>query len=467
MKKFMDKDFLLRTKTAKDLYHNAASDMPIYDFHNHLDAKEIYDDIQFENVTQVWLSGDHYKWRQMRTNGYTHEQIVGPETTDIEKFQMWADTVENLFGNPLYHWTHLELQRYFDIYEPLKLSNAKEIYCKCNEILNTPEFSVRNLLRKMNVYALCTTNDPAEDLKYHKLLAEDKSLGFKVLPTFRPDKAFKIQLNGYKEYINTLSDVSGVNIKSYNDLLTVLEQRLAFFVDCGCKITDHALDIIYFAECDDAEADNIFKNRLNGKDLSLDEIKKFQGNLLTKFGQMYNSRNLVMQLHIGAYRDSNSLMFEKYGPDTGFDCIEDKQVTAPLVSLLDSMANTNQLPKTVLYTLNSKDNDVLPALAGCYQDGSVKGKIQVGSAWWFQDHIMGMESQMENLAALGMLSTFIGMLTDSRSFLSYPRHEYFRRVLCNMIGDKVENGEFPNDIDYLKNMVKNISFNNAKEFIEG
>lgn len=460
MKKFMDSNFLLETETSQHLFHDVAAKMPIYDFHNHLDAKEIYDDIVFDNITQVWLGGDHYKWRQMRTQGYTQEQIVGDETSDFEKFQMWANTVENLFGNPLYHWTHLELQRYFGIYEPLNSKSAKSIYDKCNEKLQTPEFSVRNLLKKMNIYALCTTNDPVEDLKYHRLL---KDFEVKVLPTFRPDKAFKLQLDGYQEYVKSLSP----DIKNYADLVDVLEEKLKFFIDCGCKISDHALDVIYFAESSDVEAEAIFQKRMAGQELSLDEIKKFQGNLLTKLGRVYNKYNIVMQLHIGAYRDANSLMFNKYGPDTGFDCIEDNKVCAPLVALLDSMVKTNELPKTVLYTLNDKDNDVLGTICGCYQDGSVRGKIQFGSAWWFQDHIMGMESQMEYLSSLGMLSAFIGMLTDSRSFLSYPRHEYFRRILCNTVGNKVENGWFPADMEYLDKMIADVSFNNAKRFLEG
>lgn len=462
MKKFMDKDFLLDTKTSRSLYEQAEK-MPIYDFHNHLSAQEIFEDLQFDNITQVWLGGDHYKWRQMRTMGYTQEEIVGDKTTDFEKFEMWAHTVENLFGNPLYHWTHLELQRYFGIYEPLCTKNAKEIYDKCNKLLKTPEFSVRNLLKKMNVYALCTTNDPIEDLKYHIAIANDPSIDFKVLPTFRPDKAFKIQLDGFCDYVESLPG----NAKTYANLVEVLEQRLKFFVDNGCKGSDHALDVVYYEKSSDKEAAAIFDKRINGEPLTLDETKKFQANLLTKLGRMYNKYDVCMQLHIGAHRDANSLMFNKYGPDTGFDCIEDYRVTEPLVSLLDSMVATDELPKTILYTLNDKDNDVLPTIAGCYQDGSMKGKIQFGSAWWFQDHIMGMQNQMEYLASTGMLSSFIGMLTDSRSFLSFSRHEYFRRILCNMVGNKVEDGQFPLDIDYLTQMVCDISFTNAKNYFEG
>ena len=420
----MDENFLLSSDTAKTLFFDAAKDMPIFDFHNHLDAQEIYEDKQYETITQAWLGGDHYKWRAMRTFGYTHDQITGDETSDFEKFEMWAKTVENLFGNPLYHWTHLELQRYFNIYEPLNSENAKEIYEKCNEKLSSKEFSVRNLLRKMNIYELCTTNVPEDDLEFHKLILQDDSVGFKVTPTFRTE--------------NNLDSCKSAN--ELGNKLNYLQERLNYFVENGCKITDHSIEVAPFGD--------IYEQYLVG------------------LGKMYKKSKLVQQFHIGAIRNNSSRMFESYGTDIGCDSVHDISYAKCLSNILDAMDKTDDLTKTIIYNLNPKDNEMIITLAGCFQDGKTKGKIQYGSAWWFLDNINGMVSQLDSVANNGMLSTSIGMLTDSRSFLSFPRHEYYRRILCNYIGDKVENGEFPNDMKYLSGMVKDICFNNAKEYLE-
>lgn len=424
MKDFLGEDFLLNTETAKKLYFDAAKDMPIFDFHNHLDAKEIYEDKQYNTITEAWLGEDHYKWRAMRTYGYTHEQITGDETSDFEKFKMWATTIENLFGNPLYHWTHLELQRYFDIYEPLNSDNAKEIYDKCNEMLQDDNFSVRNLLRRMNIYELCTTNTPDEDLKYHRLIYQDNDIDFKVTPTFRTDNNL--------DYCNSQEEL--------DSKLKFLNERLDYFIDNGCKITDHSIEVAPFSE-------------------------NYQQYLL-ELGKMYKKNNLVQQYHIGALRNNSTRLFESYGADIGCDSIHDINFAKSLSGILDALDKTNDLTKTVIYNLNPKDNEVIITLAGCFQQGPIRGKIQYGSAWWFLDNINGMIRQLDSVANNGMLSTSIGMLTDSRSFLSFPRHEYYRRILCNYIGEKVDNGEFPNDIKYLSKMVKDICFYNAKNYLE-
>lgn len=466
MKKFLDEDFLLNNQTAKELYFDVAKDMPIFDFHNHLSAQEIYEDRQFDNITQVWLGGDHYKWRMMRTQGYTQEQIVGNETTDFEKFVMWAKTLENLFGNPLYHWTHLELLRYFGITEQLNAENAKKIYDECNEKLQSKEFSVRNLLRRMNVYELCTTNGAYEDLKYHDLIAKEKDIGFKVTPSFRPD--FNLNYIGQREFVEGYKKVLGKNIDTFDELLDGVRNRVEYFVKHGCKITDHALDAIGFdSECCKERADWLWKHLQKARVFTKNDAKILFGTLMIEAGKIYHDLNLTQQYHIGAYRNANSRMFYKYGPDVGFDFIQDWTISGPINSLMDSLESTQQLPKTILYNLNPKDNDVLVSLAGCYQSGPTRGKIQYGSSWWFLDSKAGMERQIDSLANNGMLSTFIGMLTDSRSFLSYPRHEYFRRVFCNYIGEKVENGEFPKDMKYLSKMVADVCFYNAKNYLEG
>ena len=438
MKKFMDKDFLLETETAKVLYHDHAAKMPICDFHNHLNVQEIYEDKVFNDIGEIWLGGDHYKWRALRTNGIQEEYVTGKKVSFQEKFSKWAETIPYTFGNPLYHWTHLELQRYFGIEEPLSPKTEKEIYEKCNQMLNTKEFSVRNLLRMMNITVLCSTDDPADDLRYHKALKED-GFEIQVLPTFRPDKALGIDKADFAEYIAKLSEV-------------------------GCRVSDHGLDENLYIKASEEEVDAIFKKALAGEKLTAEEIKKFKGNVLVFLGSHYHKRNWTMQLHIGAVRNNSTRMFEKLGPDAGFDSIDDICYAKELSALLNAMDYNAELPKTILYCLNAKDNEMLASMAGNFQDGSCKGKVQFGAAWWFLDQKRGMEAQLDVLSQIGLLSAFVGMLTDSRSFLSFPRHEYFRRILCNYIGNLVENGEYPADMEFLGQMVENICYNNAMEY---
>ena len=462
MKKFMDKDFLLETETAKVLYHDHAAKMPICDFHNHLNVQEIYEDKVFNDIGEIWLGGDHYKWRALRTNGIKEEYVTGKEVSFQEKFSKWAETIPYTFGNPLYHWTHLELQRYFGIEEPLSPKTEKEIYEKCNQMLNTKEFSVRNLLRMMNITVLCSTDDPADDLRYHKALKED-GFEIQVLPTFRPDKALGIDKADFAEYIAKLSEVVGYEIDSIETLKKALEERINYFAEVGCRVSDHGLDENLYIKASE-EVDAIFKKALAGEKLTAEEIKKFKGNVLVFLGSHYHKRNWTMQLHIGAVRNNSTRMFEKLGPDAGFDSIDDICYAKELSALLNAMDYNAELPKTILYCLNAKDNEMLASMAGNFQDGSCKGKVQFGAAWWFLDQKRGMEAQLDVLSQIGLLSAFVGMLTDSRSFLSFPRHEYFRRILCNYIGNLVENGEYPADMEFLGQMVENICYNNAMEY---
>lgn len=464
MKSFMDDNFLLNTETAKTLYHNYAKNMPIFDFHNHLSAQEIYENTQYDNITQAWLGGDHYKWRAMRTYGFPESMITGKESTDYDKFKAWAETIENAIGNPLYHWTHLELQRYFGVTKPLSTASCEEIWNTCNEKLKSEQFTVRNLLKMQNVKALCTTNDPIEDLEYHKKLQEE-GFEIKVLPTFRPDKAVLIGKEGYESYIASLEQASGITITSLPQLKKALEKRLEFFISIGCVITDHSLEGMIFEPCTDEEANEIFCKRMKGESLSFEERRKFQGNLLVSLGKLYKSKNMAMQLHIGALRNNSTRMFQKLGADTGFDCIDDFIYAPELSALLNEMDKTDELPKTILYCLNQRDYEILACMCGNFQSSPYKGKVQFGTAWWFCDNKRGMEEQMDVLATLGLLSVFIGMLTDSRSFLSFPRHEYFRRILCNLIGTWVENGEYPSDMEYLAKLVENISYNNSVNYL--
>ena len=463
MKKFMDKDFLLETETAKVLYHDHAAKMPICDFHNHLNVQEIYEDKVFNDIGEIWLGGDHYKWRALRTNGIQEEYVTGKEVSFQEKFSKWAETIPYTFGNPLYHWTHLELQRYFGIEEPLSPKTEKEIYEKCNQMLNTKEFSVRNLLRMMNITVLCSTDDPADDLRYHKALKED-GFEIQVLPTFRPDKALGIDKADFAEYIAKLSEVVGYEIYSIETLKKALEERINYFAEVGCRVSDHGLDENLYIKASEEEVDAIFKKALAGEKLTAEEIKKFKGNVLVFLGSHYHKRNWTMQLHIGAVRNNSTRMFEKLGPDAGFDSIDDICYAKELSALLNAMDYNAELPKTILYCLNAKDNEMLASMAGNFQDGSCKGKVQFGAAWWFLDQKRGMEAQLDVLSQIGLLSAFVGMLTDSRSFLSFPRHEYFRRILCNYIGNLVENGEYPADMEFLGQMVENICYNNAMEY---
>lgn len=463
MKKFMDEDFLLNNETAVKLFHDYASKSPIFDFHCHLDPKDIYEDRRFKNITEVWLYGDHYKWRLMRSNGVDERYITG-DADDYSKFLEFAKTIPMAIGNPVYHWTHLELQRYFGINEPLNEKTAPMIWEKVNSMLNSGEFSVRNIIKKSNVKILCTTDDPTDSLEYHKLLKEDDNFDVKVLPAFRPDKGINIDKDDFKDWVKKLGEVSGKAIESYDGYLDALNSRLEFFDSYGCRLSDHALDFVAYEESTKEEVDEIFKKALKGEKLSQIEVDKYKTSVLQFLGKRYKELGWAMQLHIAALRNTNTRMFKKLGPDTGYDSINDVNIAYPLSKLLDSLESTGSLPKVILYTLNPKDNYVLAALMGSFQGEGIPGKMQFGSAWWFNDNIDGMTEQMKTLANVGLLSKFVGMVTDSRSFLSYPRHEYFRRILCNMIGEWVENGEVPNDMDLLGKIVQDISFNNAVNY---
>ncbi len=461
----MDKNFLLKTRTAKTLYHDFASKMPIIDYHCHLNPKEIWEDIAYDNITQVWLYGDHYKWRAMRSAGIPEDYITGNKS-DYEKFMAWAKVLPLCIGNPLYHWTHLELQRFFDIYEPLSEKTSGSIWNKSREKLQSKDFTARKLIQKSNVTVLCTTDDPIDTLEYHIALKKDTDFNTKVLPTFRPDKAVNIEGKDFAIYIEKLSDISNRQIADMADLIKSLYDRIDFFNTNGCRLSDHAFTYVPYQNTDENEVNIIFKNRLKGKDISLKDEEKYKSYVMLKLGQKFHELGWTMQLHIGAMRNNNTKMFNSLGPDTGFDSIHDQQIAYPLSRFLDALNINNKLPKTILYTLNPVHNYVIGTMLGNFQSGEAESKIQFGTAWWFCDHKYGMEEQIKTLASLGVLSKFIGMLTDSRSFLSYPRHEYFRRILCNIIGTWVENGEYPKDMDILENIIKGISYNNALNYLK-
>ena len=463
MKPFMDENFLLQTETARKLYHQHAAKMPIFDYHCHINPKDIAEDRRFKTITEIWLAGDHYKWRAMRTNGIEEKYITG-DASDWEKFEKWAETVPQTLRNPLYHWTHLELKKFFGIHEVLSPKNAREIYNACNEKLKTPEFSCRNIIRMANVDTICTTDDPVDDLKYHQQI---KASGFEVavLPAWRPDKAMMVDHPvSFNEYINQLSTVSEIQITTFANLMTALDKRHQYFHDNGCRLSDHGLDMAYAEEYTAKEIRAVFTKVRAGNKLTTVEILKFKSCMLYEFGLMDHSRGWVQQFHIGALRNNNTRLFKKLGPDTGFDSIGDQSIANSLSGLLDRLDLEDKLGKTVLYNLNPADNELYATMIGNFQDGSIPGKMQWGSGWWFLDQKDGMTKHINALSNLGLLSRFIGMLTDSRSFLSYTRHEYFRRTLCNIIGNDVENGEIPNDMELLGTMVENISFNNAKNY---
>lgn len=464
MKQFMDENFLLSTPTAQHLYKTYA-DMkvtPVLDYHCHINPQEIYEDRQFENITQVWLGGDHYKWRQMRTNGVDEKYITG-DASDYEKFEKWAETMPKLIGNPLYHWSHYELRYYFGYQGNLNPDTCKEVWDLVNAKLNTPEFSVRNLIRKSNVKLICTTDDPVDSLEWHKKIKED---GFEVqvLPAWRPDKANNVEKKDYKDYIAKLSEVSGVKISCFDDLKKALVNRMDFFESMGCSVSDHALEYVMYAPATDDEIDAIMAKAIKGDAVSKEEELKYKTAFMLFVSKEYNKRNWVMQLHYGCKRDNNALMFEKLGPDTGFDCINNYAPSAQMADFLNALSATDEIPRTIIYSLNPQDNAAIGTIIGCFQGGGVKNKIQQGSAWWFNDHYVGMTDQMKSLANLSCLGNFIGMLTDSRSFLSYTRHDYFRRIVCELVGNWVENGEYPNEEKYLAQIIKGISFNNAVEY---
>ncbi len=463
MMAFMDNNFLLTNETAKALFEEAKN-VPIIDYHNHLNPKEIYEDRCFDNIAEVWLGGDHYKWRAMRANGISERFITG-DGAPFDKFVAWADTVQNLIGNPLYHWTHLELQRYFGIDIPLNPDTAKEIWDKCNAMLRTKNYSVRNLLKMQNVSVLCTTDDPADFLEWHKKIRED-NFKIKVLPSFRPEKAMAIEKPEFSDYIENLGDVSGCQIKDVDSLIKALKIRLKFFVDNGCRVSDHSLEGLFFVKSSKNEVNRIFKKALAAEFLKEEEIAKFKGYILTELGKEYAKAGIVMQLHIGAIRNNSRRFYELLGADAGFDAMADFSYAPQLASLLSAMDETDELPKTILYCLNPKDTEMLAVMAStfCSNEASIKGKVQLGAAWWFCDHKNGIERQIEAMSDAGLISTSVGMLTDSRSFLSFPRHELYRRILCSKIGTWVESGEYPDDISYLRTLVKRICGDNAIEY---
>lgn len=462
MKEFMNEDFLLETETGKTLYHDYAKKMPIFDFHNHLNAQEIYEDIHYENISQVWLGGDHYKWRMMRANGVLEENITGAGS-DEEKFMAYAKSMPYALGNPLYHWTHLELQRFFQIKTPLSEKTSREIYETCNKKLQEKEFSVRGLIKQSNVYGMCTTDDPKDDLKYHKLLKEE-GYEVKVLPTFRPDNLIHCEKPAFLPYVDSLKELC-YDVSSLSKVEEFLANRMDYFHQVGCRLSDHGLDVVMYLDASSEEVASIYDKALGGDSLTLEELRKYKGYLLSYLGKEYHKRGWAMQYHIGPMRNNSTRMLEALGTDAGYDSINDGACAVDLSRLLDSMDKTDQLPKTILYCLNPADNAVLASMIGNFQGGGTIGKMQFGSGWWFMDTKEGMSKQMDDLASIGLLSRFVGMLTDSRSFLSFPRHEYFRRILCNKIGIMVENGEYPCDFEILGEIVQGISFENSKNYI--
>lgn len=463
MKQFLDGDFLLQTDTAKKLYHDFAEKMPIIDYHCHLPVQEIADDINFENLTQIWLYGDHYKWRGMRSNGVDESYCTGNKT-DYEKFEKWAETVPYTLRNPLYHWTHLELQRYFDIHEILNPESAKKIFDECTRKLQTKEYSVRNLLRKMNVKIVCTTDDPTDNLEHHQKIKDD-GFDIKILPAFRPDKAMNVDdSKTFNAYIKKLESVSGTAVTSYQTYLEVLKQRHDFFATMGCVLSDHGLDYIYAEDYSDEEIENIFNKIRNGRELSTIENLKFKSAMLHVFATWDCEKGWVQQYHLGAFRNNRTREMKQNGPDTGWDSIGDYSQGKSMVKFLNRLDSNNQLAKTIIYNLNPADNELVATVTGNFNDGTIPGKIQFGSAWWFLDQKDGMTKQINALSNMGLLSRFVGMITDSRSFLSYPRHEYFRRLLCNLFGEEIENGELPNDINWTGKIVQDICYTNAKNY---
>lgn len=463
MKKFMDEDFLLQNETAVKLYHNYAKDMPIFDYHCHLSPKEIAENKNFKNITEIWLVGDHYKWRAMRSNGIDEEFITG-NASDYEKFKAWTRTVPYCLGNPLYHWSHLELQRFFNIETIINEDTADEIWEKANKMLEGEEFTAKGLIKRSNVKVLCTTDDAIDTLEYHRKIKEDKDFNVKVIPALRPDKGINIENAGFMEWVHELEKISGINIFTYDDFIKAMESRVKFFHQEGCRLSDHGIDKMFFEETNYEEVNKIFQKAMKGEDLTNIEVDKYKTKTMINLARMYNDLDWTMQLHIGAMRNNNIKMFNKLGPDTGYDSIGDWNIAEPLSKLLNKMDSSNELPKTILYCLNARDNDVLGTMIGNFQGGGIPGKLQFGTAWWFNDQKDGMIKQMISLANLGLFRRFVGMVTDSRSFLSYTRHEYFRRVLCNLVGTWAEEGEVPYDIELLGTMIKEICYNNAVEY---
>ena len=461
--KFLDENFLLQTKTAQRLYHEFARDMPIIDYHNHLPPEQIARDHQFQNLTQIWLYGDHYKWRAMRTNGVPEAYCTG-DKPDYEKFEKWAATVPYTLRNPLYHWTHLELQRYFNVSEVLSEQNARAVYETGTTLLQTPDYSVRSLLRKMNVETVCTTDDPLDSLEHHQQIKQD-GFEIKVLPAFRPDKAMQAEdVPALAAYIQKLEAVTNQTINSYDDYLAALKQRHDYFAQHGCKVSDHGLEQLYAEAYTAAEIAQIFKKIQNQQALSPREVWQFKSDMLFQFALWDHEKGWVQQYHLGALRNNNPRMLRQLGPDTGWDSIGDFRQAQALSKFLARLDSEDRLTKTILYNLNPADNELMATMVGNFNDGTVPGKIQFGSGWWFLDQKDGMIKQINALSNMGLLSRFVGMLTDSRSFLSFPRHEYFRRILCNLFGDDVENGELPHDLPWIGKVIQDICYYNAKNY---
>lgn len=463
MKQFLDDNFLLNNKTAQELYHGYAKHMPVIDYHCHLSPQQIAEDKQFKNITEAWLYGDHYKWRAMRTNGVEEKFCTG-NAGDREKFQQWAGTVPYTLRNPLYHWTHLELQRYFGVKEVLNEKNADAVYDQCTALLQTEEFTVRNLLRKMNVAIVCTTDDPVDSLEHHARLKAD---GFEIpiLPAFRPDQAMNVaDAARFNHYINQLEAVTGISVSSFDDFLYALQNRHDYFAAAGCNVSDHGLEEIYAEDFTGSEINSIFNKIHSGKQLNESEQRKFKSAMLVHFAEWDWEKGWVQQFHLGALRNNNSRMLQQLGPDTGWDSIGDFSQGRPLASFLNKLDSDNKLAKTIIYNLNPADNELMATMIGNFNDGSAAGKIQFGAAWWFLDQKDGMVKQMNALSNMGLLSRFVGMLTDSRSFLSFPRHEYFRRLLCNLFGEEIENGEIPADMDWVGKVIKDICYRNAQQY---
>lgn len=463
MKDFLDKDFLLKTPTAKRLFHDYAADMPIIDYHCHLSPKDIAEDRIFNNIAEVWLHGDHYKWRAMRTNG-VHESFCTGDKSDLEKFEQWAATVPYTMRNPLYHWTHMELQRYFDVTEQLSPANAKAVYDHCSALLQTKEFSVRNLLRKMKVKLVCTTDDPVDSLEYHKAMQEEGA-DIRMVPAFRPDMAMNVgNTETFLQYVRKVEVAAGMQVNRFEDYLMALKRRHDFFAEMGCRVSDHGLEEIYADEYTAEEIIIIFERLLKGETLCLKCQRQFKSAMLVHFAEWDHEKGWVQQFHLGALRNNNTRMLNQLGPDTGWDSIGTFDQGKPLSKFLNGLDTRDKLTKTILYNLNPADNEVMATMVGNFNDGTVPGKIQFGSGWWFLDQKDGIIRQLNALSNMGLLSRFVGMLTDSRSFLSFPRHEYFRRILCDLIGTEVEEGELPNDIEWLGKMVQDICYNNTVNY---
>ena len=463
MKAFMDQDFLLNTETAKTLFHEAAEKCPIIDYHCHLSPREIYEDIRYENITQVWLGGDHYKWRLMRSAGVPEKYITG-DAPDYEKFEKYAEVIGKAIGNPLHHWSHLELRRFFGYDGILNKQTAPEVWKIANEKLQSEGYTSRGLIRMSNVDTICTTDDPIDNLEWHEKLAADKTFPVTVLPAWRPDKAMNIEKDTWPDYVKQLEKAAGMDIKTFADLKKALRARLDFFAAHGCTLSDHALNYVMYAPASETEIETIFAARLAGKVPSEGEELAFKFAFMTFLAGEYHDRDWAMQLHYGCRRDNNLPMFRKLGPDTGFDCVDNSAPSTQTAAFLGYLQDQGKLPRTILYSLNTNDNAAIDTILGCFQSDEAVGKIQHGAAWWFNDHFDGMSEHLRSLGNLGYLAGFIGMLTDSRSFLSYPRHEYFRRILCRIFGEWVENGFFPEDMETLKEIVTDISYGNANRY---